>query len=237
MKKLFVITVIIFSNIVCAQEKTYRFLYDFHQKGKLTTFERVNNSPEFAQLFEESKNRSYEIEVIVNRTNSLIKILEKVNNSQEGFFSGSSPLPKWLLVDFVHNLTFEEKQNLYVQDSISTLQLTPTRNTKTILGIKAKEFTYENDDYTYSFWLAKQNEITVSPIYFQFNGYVLLEASINDKAYEKEGGERKLFYVLKEIKEQDFNFNKIIPKKSISILEYNKKMEQLKEDSRGVERD
>ncbi len=58
MKKLFVITAIIFSNIVCAQEKTYRFLYDFHQKGKLTTFERVNNSPEFVKIFEESKNRS-----------------------------------------------------------------------------------------------------------------------------------------------------------------------------------
>ena len=238
MKQLLILSLIIFSSLVFGQDKTYRFLYDFHQKTTLTNDERMYNEADFIVLYEKELNKSYEVEVVTNSEFSLIKTVEKLDNSQTGQFLYFGPVPKWYLVDFKNNKSFKESHGQYVSDTISHIKITPTRNTKTVLGIEAKEFTAENENYIYSFWLAKQNGITVSPVYFQFNGYIVLELHIKSKLYEKEGGSNNIQYKLKEIDEQVFNLKKEIPKRYLSIQEskdlYDKTM---KMNNVGVEKD
>ena len=76
MKQLFVITLIILSSVVFGQEKTYRFLYDFHQKTILDKAENPQMSSDDYLVFMAELNKSYEVEVTASSTNSIIKLIE-----------------------------------------------------------------------------------------------------------------------------------------------------------------
>ena len=243
MKKIFLLTLIIFSSAVFGQEKTYRFLYDFHQKTILDKAENPQMSSDDYLVFMAELNKSYEVEVTASSTNSIIKLIEKINNEQNKSFITIEPEPAWLLNDFKANNSFENitGAGAFIKDSIKSITFKPTRNSKKILGLDAKEFIAEDASCNYHFWLVKHQNLTVSPIYFQFKGYVVVEAEIINKNSKdsKTITERKMSYVLKNMSEEkSFDFEKITPKKFMTKAEYDTMIEQReKEINRGVEKD
>ena len=99
MNKVYFIAFIILANFSFAQEKTYRFLYDFHQvyePGK-------NNNSEYNTTIKEELNKSYEIEVFSNDNLSFIKLIDIISNSQTEMFMNIKPEPNWLLIDNIQN--------------------------------------------------------------------------------------------------------------------------------------
>ncbi len=236
MNKVYFIAFIILANFSFAQEKTYRFLYDFHQvyePGK-------NNNSKYNTTIKEELNKSYEIEVFSNDNLSFIKLIDIISNSQTGMFMNIKPEPNWLLIDNIQNLTYEKGNNvnqkfIYLQDSIQTIKLNSTGNKKTILGIIGEEYKAETDEYSYSFWLADFHQISVSPIYFQFKNLIVLELRIISKLAIENGGKREMHYLLKDKKEEKFNFKKLTPKKFTTKSDY-KKMLETQSETEGVEK-
>ena len=194
-------------------------------------------------VFMAELNKSYEVEVTASSTNSIIKLIEKINNEQNKSFITIEPEPAWLLNDFKANNSFENitGAGAFIKDSIKSITFKPTRNAKKILGLDAKEFIAEDASCNYHFWLVKHQNLTVSPIYFQFKGYVVVEAEIINKNSKdsKTITERKMSYVLKNMSEEkSFDFEKITPKKFMTKAEYDTMIEQRKkENNRGVEKD
>jgi len=220
MKIKLLILQILICSVSFAQEKSYRFVYDFHQNVVLDEETKKSHAKDFLVKIQNALNESYEFEIIASEKFSLLKLIEKIKNEQSGDVIRIHPEPEWLLVDFQKNETFNFTQSAdaYIKDSIQTIQLTPTRNKKVILGIEAREFTVEKGNYDYSFWLAQQNGITVSPIEYQFKGYIILELNVKSKRLPEYNSSKDQQYILKEITEEKlpFNYNKTIPKKTIT---------------------
>ncbi|MDM1299141.1 hypothetical protein HXZ94_11625 [Empedobacter falsenii] len=243
MKQLLILTLIIFSNIVFAQDKTYRFLYDFHQKTILDRAENPNMPADDYAIIVAELNKSYEVEVTANSLNSLVKLVEKINNEQNKSFISIEPEPNWLLNNFETNNSYENSvgAGTYIKDSVKSITLKPTRNSKKILGLDAKEFIAEDALCNYHFWLVKHQNLTVSPVFFQFKGYVVVEAEIINKKPKdsKTISERKVSYILKNMSEEKpFDFEKLIPKKFMTKAEYNALIEQReKEINNRVDKD
>lgn len=243
MTKIYLVAFIFLANFSFAQEKTYNFLYDFHQKTILDKAENPNMSSEIHAIVTAEMNKSYEVEVVSNSTYSFIKLVEKINNEQNKSFIKIEPEPNWLLNDFEMNNSYENSVGVgaYIKDSVKSITFKPTRNSKNILGLDAKEFIAEDASYNYHFWLVKHQNLTVSPIYFQFKGYVVVEAEIiNKKAKDsKVNTERKMSYVLKNMSEvKPYNFEKLIPKKFMTKVEYDALIEQrIKEMNNNVDKD
>lgn len=243
MKQFIIITLIIFSSLVFAQEKTYHFLYDFHQKTILDRAENPNMPADDYAIIVEELNKSYEVEVTANSLNSLVKLVEKINNEQNKSFISIESEPNWLLNDFETNNSYENSVGVgtYIKDSVKSITLKPTRNSKKILGLDAKEFIAEDASCNYHFWLMKHQNLTVSPIFFQFKGYVVVEAEIINKKPKdsKTISERKVSYILKNMSEEKpFDFEKLIPKKFMTKAEYNALIEQReKEMNNRVDKD
>ncbi|MDM1299142.1 hypothetical protein HXZ94_11630 [Empedobacter falsenii] len=237
MKQLLILTLIIFSSAVFAQEKTYRFLYDLHQ-----VFEsKSNNQTDVSEAVKEELNKSFELEVFANKNQSFIKLIDVVRNSQASVFLDIKPEPNWLLIDKASNLTYEKASNVnqsfkFLQDSIQRIQVQPTGQEKTVLGIHAKEYKAETEKYDYTFWLGDFNGITASPIYFQFKDLIVVELKIIFKDALENGNKREITYQLKDKKEATFNFKKNIPKKYTTKEELNKLNNELESIS-GVEKD
>lgn len=173
MKNLYLIVFIFLSSFSFAQEKTYRFLYDIHQ-----VYETKNKQTTISAAVKEELNKSFELEVFANKNQSFIKLIDVVRNSQENFFLDIKPEPNWLLIDEASNLTYEKATNpnqnfKFLQDSIQRIQVQPTGQEKTILGIRAKEYKTETEMYDYTFWLGDFDGISASPIYFQFKDLVV----------------------------------------------------------------
>ena len=243
MNKLFYLSLVLFSSLVFSQEKSYRFLYDFHQKTILDKAENPAMSADDYAIIVAELNKSYEVEVTADSSNSLIKLVEKINNEQNKSFIKIEPEPNWLLNNFKANYSFENSAGVgtYIKDSIKSITFKPTRNSKKVLGLDAKEFIAEDASCNYHFWLVKHQNLTVSPIYFQFKGYVVVEAEIINKNSKdsKTITERKMSYVLKNMSEEkSFDFEKLIPKKFMTKAEFDAMIEQReKEINRGVEKD
>ena len=237
MKKIFIITLIILSSVVFGQEKTYRFLYDFHQ-----VFETKNkNQTGVSEAVKEELNKSFELEVFANKNQSFIKLIDVVRNSQTHFFLDIKPEPNWLLIDEASNLTYEKASNVnqkfkFLQDSIQRIQVQPTGEEKTVLGIRAKEYKTETEKYDYTFWLGDFNGITASPLYFQFKDLIVLELKIIFKDVLGNGNKREITYQLKDKKEATFNFKKNFPKNFTTKEELNKLNNELESIS-GVEKE
>ena len=243
MNKLFYLSLVLFSSLVFSQEKSYRFLYDFHQKTILDKAENPAMSADDYAIIVAELNKSYEVEVTADSSNSLIKLVEKINNEQNKSFIKIEPEPNWLLNNFKANYSLENSAGVgtYIKDSIKSITFKPTRNSKKVLGLDAKEFIAEDASCNYHFWLVKHQNLTVSPIYFQFKGYVVVEAEIINKNSKdsKTITERKMSYVLKNMSEEkSFDFEKLIPKKFMTKAEFDAMIEQReKEINRGVEKD
>ena len=128
-------------------------------------------------------------------------------------FLDIKPEPNWLLIDEASNLTYEKASNVnqkfkFLQDSIQRIQVQPTGEEKTVLGIRAKEYKTETEEYDYTFWLGDFNGITASPVYFQFKDLIVLELKIIFKDVLGNGNKREISYQLKDKKEATFNFKK-----------------------------
>lgn len=243
MKIKLLILQILICSVSFAQEKSYRFVYDFHQNVELDEETKRSHAKDFLVKIQNALNESYEFEIIASEKFSFLKLIEKINNGQSEDVIRLHPDPKWLLVDFQENETFNfiEVADAYLKDSIQTIQLKPTRNKKVILGIESREFTAEKDNYDYSFWLAQQNGITVSPIEYQFKGYIVLELNVKSKRLPEYSSSKDQQYILKEITEEKlpFNYNKIIPKKTKTKDEIDaliKKIHEMIDDDNGVEK-
>lgn len=224
MKKIYFFTFILLANFSLGQEKAYRFLYDFHQDTKLDKAENPNISSDDYVVIVAELNKSYEVEVMANTSFSFVKLVEKINNEQNKSFIKIEPEPKWLLNDFVSDASFKYSDfgTTYFKDSIQTLSVLPTRNSKKVLGLDAKEFIAEDASFNYRFWLVKYKNLTVSPLNFQFKDYILVEAEVVNKKPRdsKTSSERKVTYLLKNMDEQSsFDFNTLIPKKVMTKLE------------------
>lgn len=212
MKNIFLTVFIFLSSFSFAQEKIYRFLYDFHQ-----VYETKNKQTDISAAVKEELNKSFELEVFANKNQSFIKLIDVVRNSQANFFLDIKPEPNWLLIDEASNLTYEKATNAnqnfkFLQDSIQRIQVLPTGQEKTILGIRAKEYKTETEKYDYTFWLGDFDGISASPIYFQFTDLVVVELKIIFKDVLENGNRREITYQLKDKKEAIFNFKKNIPK-------------------------
>lgn len=237
MNKVYFIAFIILANFSFAQEKTYRFLYDFHQ-----VYEAKNNKQNsISDAVNEELNKSFEFEVFANDNLSFIKLIDIISNSQTGMFMNIKPEPNWLLVDNTSKLTYEKGDNanqkfIYLQDSIQTIKLNSTGGKKTILGIVGEEYKTETEEYNYTFWLGNFNGITASPIYYQFKNLIVLELRIISKLAIENGGKREIHYLLKDKKEEKFNFKKLTPNKFTTKSDY-KKMLETQSETEGVEKD
>ncbi|MGL5234181.1 MAG: hypothetical protein ACRC8Z_05425 [Empedobacter falsenii] len=235
MKNIFLTVFIFLSSFSFAQEKIYRFLYDFHQ-----VYETKNKQTDISAVKEEL-NKSFELEVFANKNQSFIKLIDVVRNSQANFFLDIKPEPNWLLIDEASNLTYEKATNAnqnfkFLQDSIQRIQVLPTGQEKTILGIRAKEYKTETEKYDYTFWLGDFDGISASPIYFQFKDLVVVELKIIFKDVLENGNRREITYQLKDKKEAIFNFKKNIPKKYTTKKELDKLNSENQANS-GVEKD
>ena len=242
MKHKLILLLLLLSIGLFAQEKSYRFLYDFHQITKLDRTENLRLSSEDFAVVVAELNRSYEVEVVANTMTSFIKVLEKVDNAQEKSFIKIEPEPKWLFNDFESALSYNHTElfDSYVKDSIQQISLQPTRHIKKILGFDAKKFTAEDEENMYNFWLVKNNDLTVSPLQFQLKGYIILEADVMLKIKNNLQTERKMTYILKDMIEDKtpFNFEKVKPKKVITKNELNHLLEETKNNfEQGVDRD
>ncbi|MFV0144722.1 hypothetical protein OBJ68_04735 [Empedobacter falsenii] len=138
-------------------------------------------------------------------------------------------------------MTYEKATNAnqnfkFLQDSIQRIQILPTGQEKTILGIRAKEYKTETEIYDYTFWLSDFDGISASPIYFQFKDLVVVELIIIFKEALKNGNRREVTYQLKDKKSTSFNFKKNIPKKYTTKKELDK-LNSEKEVNSGVEKD
>ncbi|WP_313253703.1 hypothetical protein [Empedobacter sp.] len=236
MKNIFLTVFIFLSSFSFAQEKTYRFLYDFHQ-----VYETKNKQTDISAAVKEELNKSFELEVFANKNQSFIKLIDVVRNSQANFFLDIKPEPHWLLIDEASNLTYEKATNpnqnfKFLQDSIQRIQVLPTGQEKTILGIRAKEYKTETEKYDYTFWLGDFDGISASPIYFQFKDLVVVELKIIFKDVLENGNRREITYQLKDKKEAIFNFKKNIPKKYTTKKELDKLNSENQANS-GVEKD
>lgn len=224
-----------FSMIVFAQEKTFQLLYDYHQKGELAAEVKKRNPAHMNEMAEEGLNKSFEVEILVNHNYSLVKVLPRVSNNQSGNYFEILPEPSWLLIDFEKNESYQQNENLFVKDSIEEFNFVPTKNKKTILGLEAKEFKFEDDTKLHTIWLAKQNNLTASPTYFQPKGYLVMLYHVFYKDMAVKGGHREFTYQLKEIKEtKSTDLSKQIPKKSITKKEYVERMKYLMQED-GVD--
>ena len=212
-------------------------MYDFHQ-----VFETKNkNQTGVSEAVKEELNKSFELEVFANKNQSFIKLIDVVRNSQTHAFLDIKPEPNWLLIDEASNLTYEKASNVnqkfkFLQDSIQRIQVQPTGEEKTVLGIRAKEYKTETEEYDYTFWLGDFNGITASPVYFQFKDLIVLELKIIFKDVLGNGNKREITYQLKDKKEATFNFKKNFPKKFTTKEELNKLNNELESIS-GVEKD
>lgn len=236
MKNIFLFVFIFLSSFSFAQEKNYRFLYDFHQ-----VYETKNKQTNISAAVKEELNKSFEIEVYANKHQSFIKLIDVVRNSQSNFFLDIKPEPNWLLIDRTSNLTYEKANNTnqnfkFLQDSIQKIQLESTGQEKTVLGIRAKQYKAETEKYDYTFWLGDFYGISVSPIYFQFKDLAVVELNIIFKEALENGNKREVTYQLKDKKEASFNFKKNIPKKYITKKELDKLNNEYESNS-GVEKD
>lgn len=218
-----------------AQEKTYQFLYDYQQEGELTPDDRKLNNSYINDLLKDALNKNYEIELLVNNKYLLTKVLPRIDNNQNENFIKILPEPAWLFIDFEKNESYEQHDNLYIKETIPDFKFIPTKNKKTILGLEAREFKFEDENKLYTIWLAKQNDLTVSPTYFQPKGYLVMMYHVFDKSMAKNGGNRESTYQLKEIKEtKSTDLGKLIPKKSISKKEFDERMKILMQED-GVD--
>lgn len=233
MKQIYFLFFSFFVSFSFAQEKSYRFVYDFHQNTELDEDSKKGYSRDFMSKIQHALNESYEFEVIAMENFSFLKLKEKIKNEQTEGVIRLEPEPKWLLIDFQKNETFNfsEVSNSYVKDSVQSLSLKPTRNKKVILGIEAKEYTADFNNYNYTLWLAQQNGITVSPVDLQFKNYIVLEFEMKNQAKENETSEYK-HYILKEIIEEKspFNYKKLIPKKTITKEELKAYLDKMHEE-------
>ncbi|MFV0144723.1 hypothetical protein OBJ68_04740 [Empedobacter falsenii] len=91
MNKLYFILFTFLANFSFAQEKTYRFLYDFHQ-----VYETKNKQTDISAAVKEELNKSFELEVFANKNQSFIKLIDVVRNTQTNFFLDIKPEPNWL---------------------------------------------------------------------------------------------------------------------------------------------
>lgn len=233
----------LFVLFICgAQEKSYRFVYDFHQQVVLNEESRNGYAKEFVAKIQDAFNESYEFDLVASKDFSFLKLRDKVKNGQTEGIIKIEPDLKWFLIDFSTNETynFMDQGNAYIKDSIETLQLKPTRNKKTILGIETREFTAETDDFYYSFWLTQQNGITVSPIQYQFKGYIVVEVDLVHKLLPNEDGKMEQQFILKEIKEEKsvFNFKKLKPKKTMTKKQFQEFLDKADEiDDNSLDRE
>ncbi len=235
MKDKFTLLLLLLSIGLFAQEKTYQFLYDYHQKGELAPEVKKRNPSHINEMAEEALNKSFEVELLVTNNYSLVKILPRVNNNQTGNYLEILPEPSWLLIDFEKNESYQQNENLFVKDSIEEFNFVPTKNKKIILGLESREFKFEDETKLHTIWLAKQNDLTVSPTYFQPKGYLVMLYHVFDKSMAKNGGNREFTYQLKEIKEtKSTDLGKLIPKKSISKKEFDERMKILMQED-GVD--
>ena len=243
MKKIITFLFLALSIIAFSQEKTYRFLYDFHQETILDKAENPNMPSEDYNIIVAELNKSYEVEVTVNSSFSFVKLVEKINNDQNKSFIKIEPEPKWLLNDFETNNSYDyiDTSAIYLIDSIQSISMKPTRNSKKILGFDTKEFIAEDKTFSYHFWLMKQGNLSVSPLKLQFKGYIVVEAEIINKKENnsKTTTERKVTYRLKNMTEENsFDFKKLKPKKVMTQVELDALLEKVNtERNSGVEKD
>ena len=235
MKNIFAYLLLIVSIGLFAQDKTYQFLYDYQQKGELSPEVKKKNPSHITEMATEALNKVYEFEVLVNQNYSLVKILPRVNNNQSGNYLEILPEPSCLFIDLEKNELYEQYDNLYIKEIIQDFKFIPTKNKKAILGLEAREFKYEDEHKLHSIWLAKQNNLTVSPTYFQPKGYLVMLYHVFDKGMAKNGGNREFTYQLKEIKEiKSTDLSNQIPKKSILKKEFDDRKKVLMEEN-GVD--
>lgn len=220
------------------QENTYRFLYDIHQETIFNDEMKKNTPKDFLPEIVNAFNESYEFEVLASKNYSFVKLIEKVKNSQNDAVR-IYPEPNWLLNDFEHNKSYEfaEYGDTYVVDSIKIEGLKPTKEMKEILGLQAKKFIFENDEFYYEIWLAKMNGITVSPYYFQFKNFVVVELFKKFKKVEEGGGKMEKRYLLKEMSQEKkpTDFIKLIPKKVLTPKELQEKIDKINQMSQNNE--
>ncbi|WP_333662498.1 hypothetical protein [Chishuiella changwenlii] len=216
------------SAITFAQNNSQQvFTYKYESKAKLSSKTNSKNFDLNKQI-ENELNKPHEIEVISNSVFSLIKVKESINNFQSTYQMNILPSPNWILNNFENKQSIEQAEglnNIFIKDSIISIKIKPTGNYKKVLNIQGEEFTASDDNNDYIFLLAKNDSIAISPMYFQFENFIILEAFQKAKIKDEHDGYREIHYILDKIedvkKNKQINFKKLNSKKTISRKEYN----------------
>jgi hypothetical protein len=222
---------------IFAQEKDHQLTYDVHRKIEFPQ-KAIEGFDINLEDLNKAASTDKKINVFVGKDFSLIETPKKINNSQ-GENKMVRPLrPEWLLNDYKANLSYENFEHFEIplKSTLKEPVLTPTRNTKKILNLDAKEYTFEDADFIYSVWLTKLKDLSGSPLYYQFKGFLVLEVKMIGKIINEKSPKQEFRYVLTDIKEVGaINYIKLIPKRTSS----NDSTFQLKkvEQNEGVDKD
>lgn len=202
-----------------AQDKDYQLSYDVHRKVEFPK-EAIEGFDINLDELNKSASTKKTTELYVGKDFSLIETPKKISNGQGDVGSDRPLRPEWLLYDYQNNLSYENFEHFEIPLKLLIKEpaFSPTGNTKKILDLDAKEYTFEDDKYNYSVWLTKLNDLSGSPLYYQFKGFLVLEAKMIGKIINKKSPKEELLYVLINIKETKAkNYIKMIPKRTSSV--------------------
>jgi len=206
----------------------YEIQYEYTQKLEIDEDMRRSYPPEILEQIKESSNQSYMFSMITNQRESIIKLLPKVINTQNGLGIEIEPDLKWtyknLKENYIVNL-IEFNEKYYIKDSIHKLNWQNTKEQKFILGYKSNKFTFENENQLIEIWCAEDIKIPNGPLNYSGNSNLILESIITNKK-----GVRHSFHfiAIKIDRANDYDFKGDMPKEIIQKKDFEKIFNEFK---------
>ncbi|WP_413532914.1 GLPGLI family protein [Empedobacter brevis] len=235
---LFVLPMIGFS------QDAVRVEYEVQQEFDRSSIKKT--SAKMEEMLNNSENKRYYYELIVNDTNSNFTEIERINNDQKGTITSlglSSNVSSNIYKEFNTKELYENskmKPKLFVKDSMQTFPWILTKEESTILGYKVRKATYTNPTQTVEAWYAVDLPFRDGPS--RYNGLPGLILKIKFKIPFTRDMDTNVSFTAIDIKPYKEKIE--LPNKAIKVTkeEYDNEMEKSKRKSgaviyQGVEKD
>ncbi len=221
-----------------------RVEYEVQQEFDRSSIKKT--SAKMEEMLNNSENKRYYYELIVNDTNSNFTEIERINNDQKGTITSlglSSNVSSNIYKEFNTKELYENskmKPKLFVKDSMQTFPWILTKEESTILGYKVRKATYTNPTQTVEAWYAVDLPFRDGPS--RYNGLPGLILKIKFKIPFTRDMDTNVSFTAIDIKPYKEKIE--LPNKAIKVTkeEYDNEMEKSKRKSgaviyQGVEKD
>lgn len=230
------ISIIIFFNLSFGylNSNSYYIKYEYFQSLEIDENTRRSYPPEILQQIKEASSVSYDFSLYTNKSESVIKLLPRVINTQSELAMEIEPDLKFsyknLKENYIVNL-IEFNKKYYVKDTLQDLKWENTNEQKNVLGYKTRKFLYEDENQIIEIWCANDIDIPNGPLIYSGNENLILESTISNK----KGAKLSYHFIATEIKNSiEFDFKKEKPKKIISRQKFDKFMSDFKKKEREI---